>query len=628
MKKRKLLAVLSGLALLSLVSSCGETVQGEKGEKGDQGETGLNGSDGKDGSAILTGEGAPKSADGKEGDLYLDTSTGDLYLKGSFSWEIKGNIKGEQGEPGKNGTSITETKINEDGELIVVYSDGTTQNLGVIKSTAKHTVNFYFEKERLASLEVGHGEKATAPTGLSVEGYSIKGWNSKEDGGYRWLFSAYPVLGDLDLYADYEANTYMVTFVDNTFGLEQKTMEVTYNASYDFSSVYSKLGYACTFKDADGNSFDTIGTYALTDDLTLYASWTNDGLILESEDISKGTVDITAIKETSAGTCYTIKATPKEGYVFEGWYKGDEWLFQWEEHDYVASSKDVTLTARFITEEEQATRYAATPVIDEASKTVTFGYYPQTLVSDESLIAKLEGLSENGYLWVCYKGDYYKKAIGDPAVERVVGSETQESEPGYAFENGTTIEKGKTYWFKCEKIAWRILTSTEGSYSLVSEKVLDASTYDDDENYYAKSNIQSWLNGTFALEAFQFGALDKVEESMVDNSLASTGDTANPYVSEKTEDRVYLPSVQELKDTILYPDATYRVALATDYARALKVFCGDEPTTYNAYYWTRSPNPTYSVAVHSIDDEGGFNDLGRLDICTYGVRPEITIKVS
>ena len=101
MKKRKLLAVLSGLALLSLVSSCGETVQGEKGEKGDQGETGLNGSDGKDGSAILTGEGAPKSADGKEGDLYLDTSTGDLYLKGSFSWEIKATSKVSRESQGK-----------------------------------------------------------------------------------------------------------------------------------------------------------------------------------------------------------------------------------------------------------------------------------------------------------------------------------------------------------------------------------------------------------------------------------------------------------------------------------------------------------------------------------------------
>ena len=629
MKKKKMLAVLSCLAALSLIASCGEAVQGEKGEKGDQGETGLKGSDGKDGSTILTGVGAPNANSGKEGDLYLDTSTGNLYIKSSSAWDKTGNIKGEQGEPGDDGISITEAKINEKGELIIVFSDGTEKNLGVIKNTTKHEVNFYLDSEKLESIEVEHGERASEPKDIKKDGYDIKGWKCKEDGGYRWLFSAYPVLGDLDLYADYDYSTYTVTFIDDKFGFDQKTQDVAYKSSYDFSSVYSKLGYTCTFKTKDGDSFSSIGTYELTSDLTLYASWESAGLVVESEDLTKGKADITAINETTDGSIrYTIKATPNEGYAFDGWYNGDEWVFQWDEYEYVVSATSTapTLTARFITEEEQAKRYAVTPEIDTDNNIVTFGCYPQTRIKDETIISKLEVAHENAVGLRCYNGDYYAHVVAAPRQEHITGSDIQEDQAGYVFEDGDSIETGVTYWFKCEKIRWRILSSDNGSYSLVTESIIDGKKYDEDSNKYDVSDIRYWLNNTFVYTALRFGASSILQETKVDNSAASTGESTNNYACDDIDNFVYLPSVKELNDSTIYPD-TYKKAVATDYARAVGVDCSTEPTTYNGLYWTRSPYSGASDEVHCINYDGSACTRS-VDYLVNGVRPVIKIKVS
>lgn len=55
------------------------------------------------GAEWFTGEGAPSNSQGKDGDYYINTLTGDVYNKASGSWSIKLNIKGPQGERGPQG---------------------------------------------------------------------------------------------------------------------------------------------------------------------------------------------------------------------------------------------------------------------------------------------------------------------------------------------------------------------------------------------------------------------------------------------------------------------------------------------------------------------------------------------
>ncbi|HHA7781784.1 TPA: G5 domain-containing protein [Streptococcus pneumoniae] len=89
--------------------------QGAKGEKGDQGERGLTGAqgakgadgavgrDGRDGKDVLNGKVNPEANQGKDGDKYVNTETGDVFVKNNGNWDKEGNIKGPKGDKGERG---------------------------------------------------------------------------------------------------------------------------------------------------------------------------------------------------------------------------------------------------------------------------------------------------------------------------------------------------------------------------------------------------------------------------------------------------------------------------------------------------------------------------------------------
>ncbi|VSU68247.1 collagen-like surface-anchored protein [Streptococcus pneumoniae] len=89
--------------------------QGAKGEKGDQGERGLTGAqgakgadgavgrDGRDGKDVLNGKANPEAHQGKDGDKYVNTETGDVFVKNNGNWDKEGNIKGPKGDKGERG---------------------------------------------------------------------------------------------------------------------------------------------------------------------------------------------------------------------------------------------------------------------------------------------------------------------------------------------------------------------------------------------------------------------------------------------------------------------------------------------------------------------------------------------
>ena len=67
----------------------------------------LKGDDGKQGSAILTGSGAPSADDGNVGDLYFNTATGDVYEKTADGWSKIANLQGPAGPQGPKGADGT-----------------------------------------------------------------------------------------------------------------------------------------------------------------------------------------------------------------------------------------------------------------------------------------------------------------------------------------------------------------------------------------------------------------------------------------------------------------------------------------------------------------------------------------
>ena len=90
--------------------------KGDKGEAGAAGATGAagqNGQNGRDGKDILSGTSDPTSETGKEGDKYVNTTTGDIFVKKNGQWEREGNLKGPKGDKGDTPTITTQP--GEDG---------------------------------------------------------------------------------------------------------------------------------------------------------------------------------------------------------------------------------------------------------------------------------------------------------------------------------------------------------------------------------------------------------------------------------------------------------------------------------------------------------------------------------
>ena len=64
----------------------------------------------------MFGVGVPDPEYGKIGDLYLNTSTFDIYVKTDTGWQIIGNIKGAQGEKGETGERGPQGEKGDPGE--------------------------------------------------------------------------------------------------------------------------------------------------------------------------------------------------------------------------------------------------------------------------------------------------------------------------------------------------------------------------------------------------------------------------------------------------------------------------------------------------------------------------------
>jgi hypothetical protein len=259
------------------------------------------------------------------------------------------------------------------------------------------------------------------------------------------------------------------------------------------------------------------------------------------------------------------------------------------------------------------------PVIDKENKTVEYGIYPQTHVSDSLLVSSLNKLTNaqsNG--WYLYNNEYYAKL-------------TLSSQK--TFDDGTTIAEGTTCWFKCEPITWKILKSSNGEYNLLSTVLLDAHRYDSSSNNYKNSEIRSWLNNEFYNTAFSLNN-SYIQTTKVDNSASTTDSSTNYYACENTYDKVYLLSYQDYLNadygfSTSISSSTTRECKTTDYARANGAHCSTVPSyKNNGWYWTRSPSSSDSNLAYSVYYDGTLCDYCSVSPTYDSVRPSLSIKIS
>ncbi|MCD8041192.1 MAG: leucine-rich repeat protein, partial [Clostridia bacterium] len=156
------------------------------------GVNGNDGKDGEDGSVWYTGSGEPAATTGKNGDMYLDTTSYDIYQMEDGAWVKTGNIKGADGEDGSS-TTTTET-----AETVTVTfdSDGGTECEPITVTKGDSIVNLP-EPEK--------------------EGYAFTGWYSGTGVNNGQVTDVTPISRDMTLYAQWEkVYSLEITYLSDT----------------------------------------------------------------------------------------------------------------------------------------------------------------------------------------------------------------------------------------------------------------------------------------------------------------------------------------------------------------------------------------------------------------------------
>lgn len=282
---------------------------------------------------------------------------------------------------------------------------------------------------------------------------------------------------------------------------------------------------------------------------------------------------------------------------------------------------------------------SSSPIIN--GNTVTYGIYPQTVLTDEELVSNLNNdATEQTNGWFLYRGEYYAKISATPY------------DSDYTFDNGATIKEGTPYWFKCEPITWNVLSDANGEYYILSSVLLDAHCYYDSDsadfeseeyrtnngiykNNYEYSDIRSWLNDEFYNSAFALGK-SHIQTTTVDNSASTTFSDENSYACDNTQDNVFLPSYKDYTNGSYgfsapdNPDDARRCCKTTDWARARGAWYDDNKYhLYNGDYWTRSPSSEESDVVSSVAYIGWVDSAEWVvDQACVCVRPALSIKIA
>ena len=280
--------------------------------------------------------------------------------------------------------------------------------------------------------------------------------------------------------------------------------------------------------------------------------------------------------------------------------------------------------------------------------TILFGEYPQTEVTDSTLVSTLNSLagtkptSSNSYNWTSYgyyisgsvsnymwyvdvendgemyRGVYFTSYRPDCPRDSSSTGNTHQDNNGYTTSN--------IYWFKYEPISWTILNENNGTALILCDMIIDSQQFDYENrsyyNDYAESTIRKWLNETFYNTAFNDLQKEIILTTTVDNSAASTAYSSNSYACEDTEDKVFLLSYKER--TRYLTTIASGMKKTTDYAQAQGAYIS---TSSNGYWWLRSPYFNYSNGANYVGHGGDVHNYNYVYSTFTGVVPALQIQL-
>lgn len=297
---------------------------------------------------------------------------------------------------------------------------------------------------------------------------------------------------------------------------------------------------------------------------------------------------------------------------------------------------------------------------------VEFGSYPQSKVTDSSLVSALNKASKKWVSYGYYSGDGSDGSMkpGDwmecadftyngTKYRAVTFSQYRPWYTSYkssfdcTYQDNNGYTPNDIYYFKYEPLKWRVLDPSTGL--VLCESIIDSQAYsntiysygndpyynqsaywNDAEhthyaNDYATSSIRAWLNDDFYNTAFSSSQKASILTSELENKAYSI--SYSEYDSASTIDKVFLLSYSEAQNTSYgFTNNTYstdiRGSMGTDYAKAQGLWIAHN----------KCSNWRLRSASNGSNGDCFVNDTGRIDVTNYvndtcvGIRPAIKIS--
>ncbi len=313
----------------------------------------------------------------------------------------------------------------------------------------------------------------------------------------------------------------------------------------------------------------------------------------------------------------------------------------------------------------------------QAGDIIEYGTYPQSLVTDEALLAVLpqllgerktfryygtvvgtgeqvgqylpfEGMT---YADVSYQGVRYRGVTVD-AYRPFTTPSGQES--GTQEQNGYLA--GNTYWFRFEPLRWRVLDPDSGlvmcdmlidsqPFAVYRDAVYASGAYTGEYGSTTDSNhtgwwetVSVWLNEHFLTTAFSASQQENILAEDLTNDYwyvanGGGGNGAHKYDAPATADKIFLPAWDDLCNA----DAGFqtngrtadaaRVLACTDYAKAQGLRVSGSET---AEWWTRTVSRYYSMKYDCVVNGSGAMTSAPANLkdtnAYYGVCPAMRLE--
>lgn len=298
---------------------------------------------------------------------------------------------------------------------------------------------------------------------------------------------------------------------------------------------------------------------------------------------------------------------------------------------------------------------------------IQFGSYPQSEVTDETIIAELNALAPEWEDWTSYgyysgNGNYGSMVQGDRMRYTDVtyngnkyrgvkfteyrATMTYYSSSAFGFQYYNGYLRDTIYWFSFDPVDWRVLDPEKGL--ILCETIIDTQAYNntvyftgeegwDDFSYfsdptftnfasdYETSSIRKWLNEDFYNTAFTVSEKKEISTTALNNdSYLTTGgyiDDGKPFDSNPTNDKIFMLSRIDICN-VNYGFAESvteynenRIAYGSDYALS-QGLSGEDWLLRTPGSWSRT----------CCYVSGGYMTEDYAACASYGIRPALCLR--